>query len=267
MNKKRYATSNGPVNRRTAPNSLRNPERPLVTPALKQRAQHVSARYKLGAPLQSLQHQASSRKANLSSTLVPGGSALASLICWLFLSGTAGALMALLFALVAVASVILTFVFHSRRSASLAAHDDVLIIEPQTLKKLDTLLETAAASAPQEVLESLRSTKASLTDVILMLDERRMPVSWSIQDSAYLQQCIERYLPDTLGAYLGIESGDRERILSGTQLNAHAMLVEQLGIIQREIARRKVSLHDDAGERLVNQHRFLQTKESSRDLS
>jgi hypothetical protein len=265
MDKKRYAVSEKPVNRRTAPRELRTPDRPKPTRGVQERLTQMTARRLLGAPLLAVATASPARRQSPATTVVlPLVAVLGALGSWLFLPGMTGSLLALTFVGIVAASIVRSAVLGRQISAYSRQELDGLSLDADSLRKLDATLEKVAVGAPQAVIDALKGAKLELSELIKASQAGSREASWALEDRAYLQQCVERYLPDSVEAYLRIESARRHEPVSGTPLDAHALLIDQLQIIQRELARRRKHVEVDAGDQLVNQHRFLRTKEGSR---
>lgn len=134
------------------------------------------------------------------------------------------------------------------------------IFDAATLRKLDEAMEAVAAELPEQLVPDLLRLKATLIGVAQAMAQPLAGSVFGLEDRAYLVECVRRYIPDTISAYLAIPPAHRDQPVQATGRDAHAMLRGQLAAIQAELDRRHARLVADAGERLLMQQRFLQSK-------
>ena len=78
----------------------------------------------------------------------------------------------------------------------------------------------------------------------------------------YLRECLRRYVPDSVTAYLGVPVAQRQEPLLDDQPCAQVALLQQLDLLLEEILLREKKIGRSAAEQLVSQQRFLASKKS-----
>lgn len=267
----RFASSSGPVNRRTVRQPLEVSPPPQSHASLRQRMAQVQARHRLGQPL-------SQRLAVGGSNRLRGATPAASV-------GAAGALalggVGLLLAglqaswLLGAASVGLTglaaglWMVARRQSAatSLAEQPPLPLFDATALAKLDEVLHHLASEMTEAQLAPLRSLADTLERMAPLM--RRVGVNelFTQEDHFYVTECVRRYLPDTLQAYLQVPRHSRSQPApasldagSGPAPSADELLATQLALLQTELGRREKALTSASTEALQKQQRFLKAK-------
>ena len=216
----RFASSSGPVNRRTVRQPLEVSPPPQSHASLRQRMAQVQARHRLGQPL-------SQRLAVGGSNRLRGATPAASV-------GAAGALalggVGLLLAglqaswLLGAASVGLTglaaglWMVARRQSAatSLAEQPPLPLFDATALAKLDEVLHHLASEMTEAQLAPLRSLADTREHMAPLM--RRVGVNelFTQEDHFYVTECVRRYLPDTLQAYLQVPRHSRAQTTPAT---------------------------------------------------
>ncbi len=134
------------------------------------------------------------------------------------------------------------------------------LMDEQALGALDTVLNTIAPEISPTLLAQLKRLKDSLVEVIRWTQIEGVSDASPLQDHLYLQECIRRYLPDSLQAYLRIPAAQRQAALGSGGPSAEEALAQQLALIQDELDRQKSRLTKASSEPLLRQQRFLQAK-------
>jgi len=259
----RYASAAGPINRRTAlRESLAN--RP-VNPLVKQRLQNTRAKQLLGTPLGHQLGQAQPRdRATPGQYALLGMSPILSLAgVWIIwpLSGLA-AILSGVFMLVLGISVGLWVLRARVRDHQV---EDASHIRPafdaQVLHQLDQVLEQLAAQVPDATLSRLREIKATLVRIAPLLARSAVTEDFTLDDRLYIIECLRRYLPDTLQAYLDVPAYLRTTSPADDLTPAQVLLNQQLDLLQSELLRREQQLDRSATGLLLQQRRFLQAKQ------
>ena len=267
----RFASSSGPVNRRTVRQPLEAAPPPQAHASLRQRMAQVQARHRLGQPL-------SQRLAVGGSNRLRGATPAASV-------GAAGALalggVGLLLAglqaswLLGAASVGLTglaaglWVVARRQSAatSLAEQPLLPLFDATALAKLDEVLHHLASEMTEAQLAPLRSLADTLERMAPLMRRVRVNEQFTQEDHFYVTECVRRYLPDTLQAYLQVPRHSRSQPApasldagTGHAPSADELLATQLALLQTELGRREKALTSASTEALQKQQRFLKAK-------
>ena len=267
----RFASSSGPVNRRTVRQPLEVSPPPQSHASLRQRMAQVQARHRLGQPL-------SQRLAVGGSNRLRGATPAASV-------GAAGALalggVGLLLAglqaswLLGAASVGLTglaaglWMVARRQSAatSLAEQPLLPLFDATALVKLDEVLHHLASEMTEAQLAPLRSLADTLERMAPLMRRVGVNEQFTQEDHFYVTECVRRYLPDTLQAYLQVPRHSRSQPApasldagTGPAPSADELLATQLALLQTELDRREKALTSASTEALQKQQRFLKAK-------
>lgn len=257
----RYVVGIEPVNRRTADPQLRAP--PPDPAQLMVRARQLHQKHALGAPLAEVLE---SRKAQASTAAVPG-LAIAGLV-----AGTALLPLAVFSGSLWVGALlgsgsVLSLGYAARRivAARRAAAPAALasgrppLVDAQALEALDRVMEAIAPELDESLMNPLVRLKHTLVRLI-ELDHAAAAAPFIGEDHLYLQQCVKRYLPDSLQAYLKVPAQHRSRPIAQDGRTPAQTLAAQLTLIQQELDRREQQGVEAAGEALLSQQRFLEAK-------
>lgn len=250
----------GPVNRRQV---LRDKlAEPRVNPLALKRLHKSRALQTLGVPLeqQLLAPRGKERGPGKS------GVALAVLIA----AGGVGALLAAVQASMVMAAgggVALlgagaVAVMRARRAPAAAPSMAGPAFDADALRRLDMALGQVAPEVGDEVFRQLLGLKASLARVAALLPQVSADENFTVDDRLYVIECVRRYLPDSLQAYLRVPEGQRTNGVLDSGKSARAVLQEQLAMLQHELDQRENKLGRSAAEGLMRQQRFLESKKT-----
>lgn len=258
----RFVIADAPVNRRTADPQWRD-EAPAPEQTL-ERARQLRQRHELGAPLADLLEdpESGTRRAGVPplavAALVSGTMLLPLAVLsdspWAGAGLGAASLALLGFAGWRIAAV--------RRSHASAAQAPSLVpmFSPQVLSALDKVLDEVAPELAEPLLHQLLQLKHALLRVVELQRSPDAADHFGQEDRLYLQQCVKRYLPDSLLAYLGVPPAYREQPIQPGGVTPAQALASQLALIQQALARQEAQGVAAAGEALLRQQRFLQAK-------
>lgn len=256
--KNRYVVGTRPVNRRAAGPAL--PEDEPLPPQVQQRTRQLLQRHELGLPLAERLAQTAARPARVPAISVAALIAGTALLPVAALSGgwwlrAAG---------VAAAAVLYGWAWHgirreAQRRASPATHAAPLI-DSRTLADLDEVLARVAPELPQAQLEALVALKDTLARVVLAAQAVGASDTFTTEDHLYLHECVRRYIPDSLRAYLNVPAGHRNQPLGNDGATATEALASQIALIQQALDSKETRSAASAGEALLQQQRFLQAK-------
>jgi hypothetical protein len=270
----RRAYASAPVNRRTTPRVAPKPPSPPPLPeAVKARAQKTRQRQLLGPPLRealgqradSLPDQRQRLHPGVIGTTVLGVAAISALM--LLRSGTGLALAA---ALAALGSICWLWQRRSRRAAleAFAANPPAPASAPpfddEALRRIDAAFETVATAVGESALAALVALKTTAIRVAQHLHRAEISADFTQEDRLYVIECVRRYIPDTLSAYLQVPPA--QRALPGPQAgpSADQILLNQLSLLQSELEQREQRLNAGSVEALLRQQRFLEAKAAER---
>jgi len=256
----RYASGSGPVNRRQV---LREKlAAPRVNPLALQRLRRTQALQTLGIPLEQ-QMQAGQGGA----LRAPGALGMTAAV--LLAAGSVGLLLAWLQSSQALALAGAAALAGSAAAAiarARRAQQNAPVFEAgaafgvPSLRKLDSALEAVAPDVGEEIFARLLALKASLVRMAGMLPRAGGDEHFTLDDRLYVVECVRRYLPDSLQAYLLVPPTQRTAgVLEGGR-SARGVLQEQLTLLQAELDRREDKLGRSAAEDLMRQQRFLKAK-------
>ncbi|MGP1630376.1 MAG: hypothetical protein ACTS8S_09210 [Giesbergeria sp.] len=263
----RLISGDGPINRRTALKRKRsldalNREQPSQ---LQERIERVHTRNRFGASL--VDHLSSSRVSAQKTTSGAqiGFGVLAACGCVLVLLGAIQSLLVLIATGVAIAGcgAVGWKIVNDRAAAADAqgaGAQSPLLFDQASLAAFDTSLEKAAAELDEENASRLLSIKGAFKRIgnqVASHDEH-----FTVEDRMYLRECLRRYVPDSVAAYLHVPVAQRGEPLLSDQPCAQAALLQQLDLLLEEILLREKKLGRSAAELLVNQQRFLASKKS-----
>jgi hypothetical protein len=258
----KYIASDGPVNRRTASRKLR--DAPAVNPLVSERLAAAQARNRLGPSLaeQVRAGSAPARRAALPALAIVGAIAATVAAVVLFLGWLQSSL---LLALAGLAGVVigLGLAWHAQRrqdAAAAPAHIAATLLDDSALQALDHALEQLGPELPEAVVERLTALKELIVRMARLGNQAGIDENFTMEDRLYVNECVRRYLPDTLQSYLKVPREQRASTALEGGRNAVDMLLGQLELLRVELAEREERLARTAAEGLVKQQRFLQAK-------
>ncbi|MGQ0801132.1 MAG: hypothetical protein ACT4NL_13630 [Pseudomarimonas sp.] len=251
----RFITAAGPVNRRTARRSS-IPATP--SPVEQIRIEAARTRIQLGAPLsQQVRrrpgHARFERKHVLALLLT------AAVLALLFLAGVQKSWPSLAFgvAMLALAGLVL----RSRREAEFAAVPTAWLPE-SALLAFDNVLTTLAGEIDPPHRELLCEIKSAVIGIANTATSHISDEHFNADDRHYVIECMRRYVPDSLTAYLAIPKAQREVPLATPKTSAVDMLRLQLTQLRDELRLREAQAARSATTNLLRQQRFLDSKRS-----
>ena len=267
----RFASSSGPINRRTVRQPLEAAPPPQAHASLRQRMAQVQARHRLGQPLSQRlavgggnRHRGATPAASVGAAgaLALGGMGL--LLAWLQASWLLGA------GAVGLAGVAAGLWMVARRQSaatSLAAQPLLPLFDATALAKLDEVLHHLASEMTEAQLAPLRSLADTLERMAPLMRRVGVNEQFTQEDHFYVTECVRRYLPDTLQAYLQVPRHSRAQPApasldagTGPAPSADELLATQLALLQTELGRREKALTSASTEALQKQQRFLKAK-------
>jgi hypothetical protein len=122
------------------------------------------------------------------------------------------------------------------------------------------VLDSACAELGDAAMHQLMDIKQSIASIAR--HARGVDEHFTTEDRLFLRECLRRYIPDTLEAFLRVPAGQRNTALLDSQTTAEATLLRQLLTLREEIAQREKKIGRSAAEGLMQQDRFLASKRS-----
>lgn len=253
----KFVVGTRPVNRRTAV----RPAAPVASPVARQRLRTSQARNRLGAPLaEQLAAPSRQRRAAPTRTAIAGGITAAAgglglFLAWLQASTSLG---------IAGVAGLAAGLFLARpraRAGDVAALavPPAPLFDPDCVAAFDRALQPLSAELPPDLVQPLVEIKQLIVQIGRHpagggVDEHFRP-----EDRLYVNECLRRYLPDSLQAYLAVPAAQRALPLADGQ-TAQSLLRGQLQLLQKELQVREAKLARSASEALLRQQRFLDAK-------
>ena len=262
---KNYAVAKGPVNRRTiapAPEA-----KPVVAQAVLQRITTAHAKRRLGTPLlQRLSVSAGTAAHGKLPTATAIVQAIAGTVCAMGVGlGVIQSSVLVMGSSALGLGAIGVWSAVNRRSQQgggavpprVTATD---LADPEALSRLDALMETMAAQAPQATIDSLARLKESIVRCMALVGAGAEEGSMASEESLYLREAVRRYIPDSINCCLQVPQKDRASLVIDGSKPALDLLHDQLQMIQQQLDGREAKLTQIAGEALLRQQRFLASK-------
>ncbi len=259
----RVVTGDGPINRRTAlqHDRLLREEAPLH-PDMAERLDRVQARSRLGAPL------ADTIAQHTEATHAPATP-------WQILAGVvaaAGVVVAMLGAIessrwplalglaTAALGAVGWWAARPRPSSAEEATGPAALFDSAALAAFDASLHAAAA----ELSEETAAQVVRIKEAFQRLGPQRPAHDehFTLEDRLFLRECLRRYLPDSLQAFLRVPAAQRNAQLHDGQPSAEQALLQQLRMLHEEVLQREKKIGRSAAEHVLRQQRFLESKKS-----
>lgn len=253
----KYVVGDRPVNRRTAPRPAAPPK---VSAAATERVRLAQVRSRIGAPLgEQLRARPGAAHGAVSAGSVAGGmlataGALGLFFAWLHASPLGGVT-----ALAGVGAGLFLALRRGGTAPAVLQPEARALLDPAAVAAFDDALERIAAELPAHVASALADLKQ------LVLRIARHPAAGNVdehfrsEDRFYVNECLRRYLPDSLQAYFAVPAAQRAASLPDGH-TPESLLLEQLALLRGELARREEALARSASEALLRQQRFLKAK-------
>jgi len=247
-----------PLNRRTA----RVPAASSSNPVLQQRALKVQSRSRLGlgfaASLEDLA-PATQGRGRLPATVVTA--LVTSVVLAPLAVLSSGVLLPAALGTGSLAAAATAWWLRSRGSkASTVGVAPVAVpIDTEALLRLDRMMEAVAPELPEDIFQQLLSLKGALVGAAQVCTGELGAESLSMDDRLYVVECLRRYLPDSIGAFMAIPVGQREAVIDEKR-SAIEVFVDQLALLQSDIGVLMQKAHRNSGDKLIQQQRFLETK-------
>jgi hypothetical protein len=259
----KYVSADRPVNRRTTPKVAAPPPPlpPVVATRLATRVATLQAQNRFGVPLAE-QLRARPKSRAHPRLLVAGGAVTASSAIGLFLATLKSLPLA---ASGAGLGMVLGFglLYLARKPRATETGDaDVMpaLFSEVHLQAFDRALAQVAPEIPEAVAARLAELKGQLLRIAQLADGVGSNEHFTLDDRHYLTECLRRYLPDSLQSYLQVAPGARDSPILEAKQSATDLLLQQIGLLQIELAKRETALNQSAAAQLVRQQRFLESK-------
>jgi hypothetical protein len=254
----KYVASSRPVNRRTAGRQPLPPQ--PVNPVVQERLAAAKARSRLGPPLAEQVRLAGAAAARVPlhplaavGGIVATASTVGLFVAWLQASA--------LFAAAGGAGLLagLALGWRSRRPPpAVAFPPSAPLFDDACLQALDRALELLAPEVPDAIAAQLTGLKQLIVRIARQ-GSAAVDENFTMDDRLYMNECVRRYLPDTLQSYLAVPREQRSVPMLEGQ-SAVQLLESQLGLLHTELEKREARMARSAAEQMLKQQRFLKSK-------
>lgn len=256
----KYAVSSRPVNLRTA---IKAPLQ--VNPVVKERLEAANARRRLGPTLMGQLSRSTERQATdgfiIFGAIAATVASIALFLAWL----QSNALMAL-FGLVFLGASVAIFLWRKKRNndllSAVESAQTVVALDPVMVAQLDEALNHLLTEVSDELAGRIVALKTLLIRVCQQMGSAT-DEHFTLEDRFYIHECVRRYLPDSIQAYLRVPKNQRALNLSNEGQTAQSLLQAQFALIEIELQKKEVKLARSAAELLLRQQRFLESKTTS----
>lgn len=253
---RKYVISDRSANPRTA--RVGNPTPPAPPPGLRRKLLASAARSRLGAPLADQLRRPVDGRRRVPAAAVAGAMLATAGGVALMLAGLQG-----LFALGAGATAAVlagaALAWRARAAAALHEPQAAPLFDPETVARVDQALAALAPEVPAGPAQALAEFKATVVRIAQHQSALTPDEHFTFEDRMYVVECVRRYLPDSLQAYLQVPSAQRASATANAP-SANALLMSQVQLLTRELQLREEKLAQSATEQLRRQDRFLQSK-------
>lgn len=140
---------------------------------------------------------------------------------------------------------------------------EAFAIPRQQLQTIDDLIAKVQEESDEEVQARLQQIRQQLDRVMQMMEGAGVVESFSLEQRFYVQQFVERYLPDSLRAYLKVPVHARNEQPILEEKTALMLLKSQLSLLLQGLSEQEIYLQENAAEHLVQQQRFLESKKDN----
>jgi len=253
----RFVVAAGPVNRRT---TRHGPALSATHPAVQERIEAARNRIQLGAPL-TKQTRRHPHRERLGRRHILAALTAAMAVAAIFLGGVQQSwwLLTLAAALLICTGLVLLVRGNASTDAAAGAWLDQAV-----RSEFDSLLAEIVGAVEPQHCELLCQIKASIAGMAGSPLGGGSDEHFGIDDRHYVIECMRRYLPDSLTAYLVIPKTQRRPapLISTSMACPADLLSAQLTLLRDELRLREARATRSAAEGLMRQQRFLASKRS-----
>ncbi|MBC3874653.1 hypothetical protein [Undibacterium flavidum] len=154
-----------------------------------------------------------------------------------------------------------------RQASATLAKNDSALFDIASLQAFDQALAGIADELSDELRAQLIAFKDQVWRLSHLVQQSSDTNCLSLEDRHYLNQSLQRYLPDSLQSYLRIPSALRNTQIIDQDYTAEQLLAQQIQLLQSEFDKYELQLNQSAAEDLIQQQRFLELKSTERDTA
>lgn len=133
------------------------------------------------------------------------------------------------------------------------------MVDDEAILAFDNAFARLAPQLPDDVAQALARCKAQVVRIARSPAAAQTGERFGFEDRMFVRECVRRYLPDALQAYLLVPAAQRHAQPADGE-SAHELLLSQLQRLAEGLAERESKLAADAREALLREQRFLQAK-------
>jgi hypothetical protein len=252
----RFVVADRPMNRRTALRA--QADKDDATRSTPARVRAVQARNRIGPPMAELVRPTTARAQRLAPRTIAGAvvattGGLGLFLAWLQSSASGGVAAAAALA----AGLVLA---RPRRDAcaDLSAQPGP-VLDAAAVEAFDTAVDRVAPELPPAAADSLAELKQLVLRIARHPNASTADEHFRVDDRLYVNECLRRYVPDSLQAYFTVPAAQRTTPLPDGQ-TAEGLLLAQLQHLRGALELREQALGRSAAEALLRQQRFLNAK-------
>ncbi|MBE7367322.1 hypothetical protein [Ramlibacter pallidus] len=252
---RKYVVAAKAVNRRTTPRAPAPP-----APVARERAAATQARRRVGAPLAELLRTRADARRRVSALAVAGGMVAAGSGIALFLGWLQGSvILGGLGALGAGAGLLAVRSSGGRAAGRQDEGPQAPLLDEPAMRSFDDAMARVAPELPADAAQQLSDVKQLVVRIARHPAASGADEHFTLEDRMYVVECVRRYVPDALQAYLSVPRAQRSvEVAEGR--TAQAVLSGQLALLRTALQEREQKLARSAAEALLRQERFLKSK-------
>lgn len=154
-----------------------------------------------------------------------------------------------------------------RQLRSKPIETDASLFDIASLQAFDHALNCITEELSSELCAQLIGFKDQVWRLSRLAQQCRDANCFSLEDRHYLNQSLQRYLPDSLQSFLRIPSSLRGTQIIDQDCTAEQLLAQQIQLLQNEFDKYEQRLNLSAAEDLIQQQRFLELKNKEQDTA
>lgn len=253
-----YVVGAKAVNRRTRP----RPPAPVAAASavVQERAAAARARQRVGTPLAELLRAPGNARQPVSGAAIAGGVLAAGGTVALFLGALQGSvLLGGCGALAALAGSGAAWRFRRAPGGPVPELPAMPLLDEAAIRAFDDAVLRVTPELPGEAAQALVALKHLIVRIARAPGATGADEHFTFEDRMYVGECVRRYLPDALQAYLAVPKAQRAAPVADGQ-TPQALLLGQLEMLGEALRERERKLARRAAEALLQQERFLKAK-------
>lgn len=143
------------------------------------------------------------------------------------------------------------------------APQPIQVFDLETLSHLDQVLASMAHEVTPDHATALQALIDTIVRIAPVLGHAEVNEVFTQDDRFYVLECVRRYLPDSLHAYLQVPARARAVSVDAQTPSPDALLLTQLQQMHRKLLSCEQALDHASTEALQRQQRFLAAREKT----